>query len=189
MSRYAASIRRLEMMAVFEARGPAASLSAALAAAAVPAPTQANRFEALAGGARVMRIGPRRAIVTGPAAREPELERALGAAFDGEGPAAIANLSDLFVAFEIAGPGAIDVLKQGTALDLRPGNCPLGFASGTDLWGVGVILLREDTDRFEILVDRALAGYLDGWFAAASGIAQGPRPGTMRSPPASYRPS
>jgi heterotetrameric sarcosine oxidase gamma subunit len=189
MSRYAATIRRLEMAAIFEARGDSQALRASLAAAALVPSETSNRFVVGPFEVEVWRIGPRRVLVRAPAVREAELERALGAAFATTTTAAVAMLSDLYVGFEIAGSGAIDVLKQGMALDLRAESCPVGFAGGTDLWGVAVVLARHEPGRFTVLVDRAHAGYLETWFAAAMGAASGPRPGTMQTPPASWRPA
>jgi len=189
MSRYAATLRRLEMAAIFEARGDAQALRAALTAAALAPSETSNRLAEGPGGVEVLRIGPRRVLVRAPAAREAELERALGAAFATTTAAAVAMLSDLYVSFDVAGSGAIDVLKQGMALDLRAETCPDGFAGGTDLWGVPVVLARHGATRFTILVDRAHAGYLEAWFAAATGAPSGPRPGTMQTPPASWRPA
>jgi len=187
--RYAAVIRRLGPAAVFEARGEARALEAAMTMASLVLPGEHSRFALRQGDVRVLRLGPRRAMVWAPAAREEALERSLRGAFAATEAAVVANLSDLHAGFEITGPGAVDVLKQGVALDLRAHACPVGFASGTEAWGIGIVLARTDAQTFAVLVDRALAGYLEGWLATANGEESAALPGTMTAPPASYRPA
>jgi hypothetical protein len=57
------------------------------------------------------------------------------------------------------------------------------------MWSIAVILIRESEGRYLVLVDRALAGYLADWLAAANGEDSGLKPGTMLSPPAPLKSS
>lgn len=185
--RYDAAVSPLPAGALFDARGGEAALAAFAAAAGAPPATAANRFTAT-GDVRALRIGPRRVLIQAPLAREAGIAAALEAVAVGDEMADVALVSDMWSGFVVAGPGATDILAQGTPLPLSADAFPPGAATGTEMWAVAVILIREATDRFVVMVDRSLAGYLANWLAVANGAEGGPIPAGLKAPPASWKP-
>ena len=186
--RYPATIARRPMAAVFEARGSEAGLREGFRAAGLRLPETRNEALQADGGVHLMRIGPRRALALAFLEAEAALDSAFSRGFAKVAAADVANVSDMFAAFAVEGPGALDVLKQGAPLDLSPAAFPVGSATGTEMWSAALILIREAEDRYAILIDRSLAGYLEDWLTTANGLESGLRPGTMLNPPASLQP-
>lgn len=187
--RYPVMIRRLPALALFEARGTAAVLESAIAAAGLSWPSGFNRVSA-ADGVEVVRFGPKRVLVIATGEREGALAARLEAAFREVETADIALVSDMYVAFEVAGAGAEDVVRQGAPLDLSAGAFPPGAIAGTELWAITAIIARIASGEpgFRLLVDISYAGYIADWLATAAGSPSTERPGTMQRPPASLRP-
>ena len=103
-----------------------------------------------------------RASASAPLDEEEALFATLDGAIGNAGTAVI--LSDSLQPFALSGVEAVDVLGQGTALDLAalaPDACTR-TALGK-IW----IVVRRAAGSFEILVDRAYGGYLRAWLAAA----------------------
>jgi heterotetrameric sarcosine oxidase gamma subunit len=189
MTRYAAIIERWPMHAVFEARGRPAALESGMAAAGFALPDGRNRFAPAGADGMVLRVGPARAMLIAPLTAEARIEAALQDAFAAAPAANFANISDMLAGFEVRGAGAIDILKQGSALDLTPSAFAAGAATWTEIWAIGALLIRWRSDDYLLLADRSFAGYLEDWLGIANGEASRLRPATMISPPASYRPS
>jgi sarcosine oxidase subunit gamma len=187
-ARYDVAVSRRPMAAIFEAQGTEDGLRAAFAAAGLAVPEGRNRIEAGEGGLRRLRIGPRRILALAAPEDEARLEAALTKAFATTSAADVATVSDMFAILAIDGPDALAVLKQGTPLDLSDTAFPVGAATGTEMWSVGVVLMREADSRYAILIDRALGGYLQDWLMTANGQDSGLRPGTMTNPPPSLKP-
>jgi heterotetrameric sarcosine oxidase gamma subunit len=189
--RYDVAVRQLAPNARFETRGKPGDLAAALRAAGLPVPERRNSSLAGDGQVRVDWLGPQRYVVTAPLAREEALGGALEAAFAGFAGADVACTTDMVVTFELAGSGAADVLAQGTPLDIGPASFLAASVTGTELWGVGVVVERPAADpaTFRVTVERSYAGYVDGWLRAAAGLPADIRPGVMIAPPGMAQPS
>jgi sarcosine oxidase subunit gamma len=183
--RYDVALRRLAPCARFETRGKPEDLAAALRAADLPVPERRNSSLAGEGHIRVDWLGPQRYVITAPLEQEDAVGSALEAAFAGFASADVARVTDMVVAFELAGSGAADVLAQGTPLDISPDAFPPASVTGTDLWGVGVIVERSAADpkTLRVTVERSYAGYVEGWLRTAAGLPADIRPGVMIAPP------
>jgi len=187
-SRYSVVTARIEDIALHEARGREAALRRALLAAGLPWPERINR-RAEADGRAVVRLGPTRVLILCALADETAMTDRLETAFAAEPEADVAVATDMHVGFAISGAGAEDVLRQGAPLDLDRTVFPAGMATGTDLFGVGVILGRTAEDGFQLFVERSFADYVEGWLATAAGLPSTLRPGVMVRPPARIVPS
>jgi sarcosine oxidase subunit gamma len=189
--RYDVALRRLAPSARFETRGKPGDLAAALHAAGLPVPERRNSSLAGEGHVRVDWLGPQRYVVTAPLEQEEGLGGALEAAFARYAGADVTCITDTVVTFELAGNGAADVLAQGTPLDIGPAVFLPASVTGTDLWGVGVIVERPAADpkTFRVTVERSYAGYVDGWLRTAAGLPADIRPGIMIAPPPTAQPS
>lgn len=185
MTRYQATINRLEPEAWFEIRGEPSVTDPVLARLRLPVPAGANRAAASARQVRVLRLGPDRLVVRAPRALEAELITAIEAACIDLPVAQAVQASDMMVTFAIEGAGARDVLAQGMPLDLAPEGFPAGSATGTEAWGIGVIIERFATapDRFLLSTDRSYAGYLELWLRTAAGEESALQPGVVQAPP------
>ena len=189
--RYDVALRRLAPCARFETRGKPGDLAAALRAAGLPVPERRNSSLADEGHVRVDWLGPQRYVVTAPLAQEEALGGALEAAFAGFAGADVTCVTDMVITFELAGSGAADILAQGTPLDIGPAAFLPASVTGTELWGVGVIVERPvaDPKTFRVTVERSYAGYVDGWLRTAAGLPADIRPGVMIAPPGMAQPS
>jgi heterotetrameric sarcosine oxidase gamma subunit len=183
--RYDVALRRLAPTARFDARGKPEDLAAALRAAGLPVPERRNSSLGSAGHVRIDWLGPQRHVVSAPLEQEEALGSALEAAFAGVAGADVTCSTDMVVTFELAGSGAADVLAQGTPLDISPAAFLPASVTGTELWGVGVIVERPAADpkTFRVTVERSYAGYIDGWLRTAAGLPADIRPGVMIAPP------
>lgn len=181
--RYRVSICRLDRRARFEMAGPAHELFAALQAAGLPLPPRVNSSAFAPSAVQVDWLGPRRVVVTAPMADEASLHGLLLDVFGRLPCADMGCTTDMVSRFELAGPGAADVLAQGTALDLSDQAFAPGSATVTDLWGVAVVVERplERQHCRCLTVDCSLAGFIQGWLQTANGQPSGPRPGVMRT--------
>jgi heterotetrameric sarcosine oxidase gamma subunit len=189
-TRYDAKPKRLPMQALFDIRGSEAGMAAGLADAGITMPVARNVVQRDVAGLQIIRLGPKRVVVLAPPEAESELNLRLESAFVSAVDADFALVSDMFVTFELSGPGSEDVLRQGAPLDLSSQRFPADMATGTELWATSVILIRASVDpaRFRIIVERSFAGYIENWLITATGGQSTLRPGVMISPPASLRP-
>jgi heterotetrameric sarcosine oxidase gamma subunit len=189
-TRYDSSLVRLPMQALFDIRGSGAGMAAGLGNAGIRMPVARNRVQRDTAGLQVMRVGPRRIVILAPPDAETELNKRIGASFGGVTDADCALVSDMYVCFELSGPGSEDVLRQGAPLDLSSQRFPADMATGTELWAISVIMIRSSIDLtcFRIIVERSYAGYIEDWLITATGGQSNLRPGVMMSPPASLRP-
>ena len=86
-------------------------------------------------------------------------------------PCAVTDLSDAFVTIALEGPQAIGVLARGCGLDLRAGSFGVKACARTRLAQLPVLIRKSASARFELVVDRSAAKYLQDWLAdAAVGI-------------------
>jgi len=180
---YDVSIRRLEPCARFEAVGSPETLAAALRLAAIQLPSAPATSTWSPGGVQVDWLGPRRYAVTAPMPDEQRLLGLLQEAFTAFEFALVFCCSDMVTRFELAGPGAPDVLAQGTALDMSDQSFALGSAVVTDLWGVAAVIEHplDAPQCRRVIVDRSLAGFIEGWMQTANGLSSTFKPGVMRT--------
>lgn len=82
---------------------------------------------------------------------------------------AITDLSDAHALIAIEGPRALDILVRGCAIDFRTFGDDA--CSRTRFAQVPVVLRRAGTERFDLLVDRAVARHVYDWLQdAADGL-------------------
>ena len=81
--------------------------------------------------------------------------------------AAAVDVSANRVVLELSGADAADVLARGCSLDLHPSVLGPGRCAQTLLARAQVILVRDDVDRFRILVRPSFAGYVRAWLRDA----------------------
>ena len=182
-NRYEVAIRRLAPSARFEASGEPQAMAAALRAAGLQLPSDANTAVRSATGWQVAWLGPRRCVITAPMHDEERMQRELHDAFGQFGSADVCCTSDMVACFELAGPGAASILAQGTALDTSDAAFAAGTATVTDLWGVAAVVERPPHSPLcrVVTVDRSLAGFIEGWLLTANGLPSDLKPGVMRT--------
>jgi heterotetrameric sarcosine oxidase gamma subunit len=87
-------------------------------------------------------------------------------------PCAVTDLSDALVTFALEGPDASAVLARGSGIDLRVPSFGARACARTRLAQLPVLIRRPSSSRFELVVDRAAAQYLQDWLVdAAAGLA------------------
>ena len=81
------------------------------------------------------------------------------------------DLSDALVTIALEGPDAGAVLARGCGLDLRAGSFGAQACARTRLAQLPVLIRRPAASRFELVVDRSAAQYLQDWLVdAAAGV-------------------
>ncbi len=78
----------------------------------------------------------------------------------------VADVSDGFAVFELAGGAAADLLAMGSTLDpalLAPGRCAQSVFAGVK------VVLYGTPEAIRLIVERSLAAYLLAWFKQAAG--------------------
>jgi heterotetrameric sarcosine oxidase gamma subunit len=86
-------------------------------------------------------------------------------------PCAVTDLSDALVTIALEGPDAGAVLARGCGLDLRAGSFGAQACARTRLAQLPVLIRKATSKRFELVVDRSAAQYLEDWLRdAAIGI-------------------
>lgn len=87
-------------------------------------------------------------------------------------PCAITDLSDALVTFALEGADAAAVLARGCGIDLRAGSFGMQACARTRLAQLPVLIRKTGSMRFELVVDRSAAQYLQDWLVdAAAGLA------------------
>ena len=83
--------------------------------------------------------------------------------------AALTDVSDLHVAFEITGPLSRELLAKGCAVDLHPREFKTGCCATTAFARVRATLLQlDETPQFQLLVERSYAQYVWDWLVDAA---------------------
>jgi sarcosine oxidase, subunit gamma len=86
-------------------------------------------------------------------------------------PCAITDLSDALVTFALEGADAAAVLARGCGIDLRAGSFGMQSSARTRLAQLPVLIRKTGSTRFELVVDRSAAQYLQDWLVdAAAGL-------------------
>lgn len=87
-------------------------------------------------------------------------------------PCAITDLSDALVTISLEGADAAAVLARGCGIDLRAGSFGMQACARTRLAQLQVLIRKTGSTRFELVVDRSAAQYLQDWLVdAAAGLA------------------
>lgn len=175
-ARYEVTITRGHAWCLFELRG---SVEPILSALRLPQPIEPNRRAARGAGMAVARIGPNRWFVRASAAEEGRLSAILAAAIDQIANADMALVTDQFEAFHLVGPGAGDILSQGTALDVAPATFAGDAMTATEMFGASILLERSEdpTGGFVLYIERSFGDWLERWLHAAAGIPSLTQPG------------
>lgn len=85
-------------------------------------------------------------------------------------PCAVTDLSDALVTLSLEGPVADAVLARGCGLDLRTASFGMHSCARTRLAQLPVLIRRPAALRFELVVDRAAAQYLQDWLVDAAAV-------------------
>ena len=178
-ARYDVRIARGHSWCLFDLRGSAEHILAALGACGLPQPGQPNRRVVGESGATVARIAPGRWFLRAPAEHEARLAKSLAVAIDPLPDADMALVTDQFESFRLQGPGAADILAQGTALDVAPAGFAGDAMTVTDMFGTGVLLERSETtaDGFILHIERSFGDWMERWLHAAAGLPCAIEPG------------
>jgi heterotetrameric sarcosine oxidase gamma subunit len=178
-ARYDVAITRGHAWCLFDLRGAAEPILEALAASRLPQPAEANRRVADGAGMAVARLGPNRWFVRAPAAEEGRLSASLAAAIDPVANADMALVTDQFEAFDLIGPGAADILAQGTALDVASGSFAADAMTATEMFGASILLERSGSlaGGFVLYIERSFGDWLERWLHAAAGLPSSMQPG------------
>jgi len=83
-------------------------------------------------------------------------------------PCAVTDLSDALVTLALDGPDAGAVLMRGCGLDLREAVFGIRACARTRLAQLPVLIRKPVSSRFELVVDRAAAQYLQDWLMDAA---------------------
>ena len=120
-------------------------------------------------------LTPRSWIVHCPIAQEPDLASRINAALPDKLVHA-ALFSDCLCWFEIAGPDAESLIREGGFVSLERGGLPEGHAKRTLLAGVAVLLLHQAPCRWLVGVERSRADWFLLWLksTAQRAVALGP---------------
>ncbi len=152
------SVIPLPVSARFSFRGRPGAVAAAGTAFGVRLPQEACR--AATDGARAaLWLGPDEWLLLAPEDQASEISLALPQAMTGL-PHALADVSQAFLAFEIAGKDAATVLSGGCPLDLDPAGFPVGMCTRTVLGKAAIVLWRFAPERFRLECGRSFAGYV-----------------------------
>ena len=83
---------------------------------------------------------------------------------------AVVLVSDAWRVFTISGPDTLEVLAQGTGVDVHPSVFPAGHAVRAGFARITALLhRRDDRASFDVYVDSALERYAGQWLEAAVG--------------------
>ncbi len=115
----------------------------------------------------ICRVGPEAWLLISTLHDAAELEDAIRAGCKGS-PFAVTELSDAHVTLMLEGPRAAAVLARGCGLDLSTKAFITNACSRTRLAQLPVLLRRITHERFELVVDRAVARFVLNWVLDAA---------------------
>ncbi len=118
---------------------------------------------ATSGSLAALRLGPDEWLLLADD-EMPRLQDVLSGRIAATAYAAV-DVSDRFVAIEIAGPAVEDVLAASCPLPLDVAAFPVGRATRTLFAKAEIVLWRRSDDRFRLEVGRSFAPYLVGLLA------------------------
>jgi methylglutamate dehydrogenase subunit D len=106
----------------------------------------------------LMRAAPQRLVYYGDEATA-DILRAMVS--DEEG--SVVSLSHSRCALSLSGPNVTNLLKRGVRLDLSEPMFPVGACAFTEIHGLGVLLIRNKPDQFELIFMRTTALNMWTW--------------------------
>ncbi len=127
----------------------------------------ARRRLSVATGRTLAWLAPDELLLLTPTAAAPGLAAAVNAALAGQ-PALAVEVSDARASFQIAGPGAREVLAKGAPVDLDPAVFLPGEIRRTRLAQVAVAFWMPEPDVFELICFRSVAQYVSDWLTRAA---------------------
>jgi sarcosine oxidase, subunit gamma len=132
-----------------------------------PLPVQSNTWT-MAEQRSIVWLGPDEWLIIGPEGSSIESNHLLQTAVDHDW-GAVVDVSANTATLELAGASARDLLARGCPLDLHPSVFGPGACAQSLLARVPVILLQRDaTPTYWLLVRSSLAGYLAAWLVDAA---------------------
>ena len=166
---YDAEVTEQPIYAVFNLRGGDDARTAFSEVLGLDLPQQTTTA-VIKGDIHALTISPDEWLVAAPAGEEERLEGDLRKSVEGMF-AAVTAVSDMHKVYRVSGPGARDVLAQGTSIDLHPrvfgpGRCArTAFAKTTG----AVIHQIDDAPTYDVYVESSFLGYMKLWFDTAAG--------------------
>jgi sarcosine oxidase subunit gamma len=138
----------------------------------------AQRRASLIGARRLLWMAPDEALIVLPYPDVAEAQTTLADALGGTHHLII-NVSDARALFRLTGDGAREVLAKGAPVDLARGVFGVGDLRRTHLGQVAAAFWQaaEDSDVFELVCFRSVAGYVFDWLVASA--ARGSLPGHL----------
>jgi len=148
----------IELAAFRSAQGNTTALERALGLL-LPGPGASTE----AGGIAALSIGPSCWLIITPEADTTRLPTLPDSA------AAITDLSHGRAVLVLTGPGAVETLMKGTAVDLHPALFGPGAVAATALARMPVVIWRRAAG-YDVIVPRSYAASLLEWFIEAGGL-------------------
>jgi len=161
--------RVLALAAVSVRLDPAdgALLARVHAALGMGLPMVANTASGDPDGRHALWLSPDEWLVIGPAGTAPAIESAMRAAA-GDAFVVVVDVSANRLAFEVAGPGARELLESGCPIDLHPRAFRAGSCAQTLLARANVLVHQTgDQPRYRIWIRPSFARYLAAWLTDA----------------------
>ncbi len=106
---------------------------------------------------KVLVIGPRRYLIQSEIKNEMEIEKILKSVSANPNISST-NISDMYMGFGISGRQANEALAQATTLNLH--KLPVGGVTGTEIFSLGGIIVRDGLQELLIYVDRSYGQYV-----------------------------
>ena len=152
---YRVDIQPADLIALFDLRGDAQSLPDLLERADLTCPEDVTGIVA-AGDARVVRTGPRRALLVAPIEHEQQWQQKLNRAC-ADIFANATCVSDMYRGVQISGENALDVIAQVTPLNLHEFSA--GHGTCTDLFATSGFLLRDAERQITLFFEHSYFDY------------------------------
>ena len=122
---------------------------------------------ATTGSWSALHLAPDEWLLIGDAAGTAAMSEALEAAGH-ETPLSLVDISDRFLAWDVSGPGAEELLAAGCPMDVALASFPVGRCTRTLFGKATVMLWRTGDQAFRLEVARSFAPYVDTLLARAA---------------------
>jgi len=165
---YDAEVRELPAFGLLNLRACDAARSTLAGALGFHLPERAHSTS-MSGHILALWLGPDEWLLRTRGATEDELMLALRRSIAGR-HADVTRVSDAYVALEVTGHGARDVLCQGAAIDLHPQRLPTGSCARIRFAKTRIVLHVVEAGRvYHLYVARSYSDYLAKWLQRACG--------------------